>query len=62
VQEAVWVPLGFLLDRGNRGHHVWMRRRAPLLLPCYRYQGRLIWGLTLGMLDELLELLAHARR
>jgi 8-oxo-dGTP pyrophosphatase MutT (NUDIX family) len=57
VQEALWVPLGFLLDRSNRGRHVWVRRGVPLPLPCYRFQGRVIWGLTLGMLDELLDLL-----
>jgi len=55
VQEAVWVPLAFLGDRRNRGRFVWMGRGVPLALPCYRYEGRLIWGLTLHMLDHLLE-------
>jgi len=59
VQEAVWVPLGFLLDRGNRGDFLWNGRGFPLLMPCYRYQGRLIWGLTLHMLDPLLDALAE---
>jgi 8-oxo-dGTP pyrophosphatase MutT (NUDIX family) len=54
VQEAVWVPLEFLSDRRNRGCFVWMGRAVPLALPCYHYQGRLIWGLTLHMLDHLL--------
>jgi hypothetical protein len=57
VQEAVWVPLGFLLDRKNRGDFLWNGRGFPLLMPCYRYQGRLIWGLTLHMLDPLLDAL-----
>jgi 8-oxo-dGTP pyrophosphatase MutT (NUDIX family) len=57
VQEALWVPLPFLLDRGNRGRFVWMGRGVPLLMPCYRLEGRVIWGLTLRMLDELLVLL-----
>jgi 8-oxo-dGTP pyrophosphatase MutT (NUDIX family) len=58
VQEALWVPLSFLLDRGNRGRFVWMGRGVPLVMPSYRFEGRVIWGLTLHMLDELLALLA----
>ena len=30
---------------------------APLVMPCYDLGGRSIWGLTLRMVDELLELL-----
>jgi 8-oxo-dGTP pyrophosphatase MutT (NUDIX family) len=60
VQEAVWVPLAFLADRRNRGRFVWMGRAVPLALPCYHFQGRLIWGLTLQMLDHLLARLGIA--
>ncbi len=60
VQETVWVPLAYLLDRSNRGHFVWTGRGVPLPLPCYRYEGRVIWGLTLGLLDELLDALSGA--
>ena len=59
VQEALWVPLSFLLDGANRGRMVWTGRGVPLVMPCYRFEGRVIWGLTLHMLDELLELLAE---
>ncbi len=55
VQEAMWVPLAFLGDRRNRARFVWMGRGVPLALPCYRYEGRLIWGLTLHMLDHLMK-------
>jgi 8-oxo-dGTP pyrophosphatase MutT (NUDIX family) len=57
VQEALWVPLAFFSDRANRGHFVWTGRGVPLVMPCYRYDGRVIWGLTYRMLDELLRLL-----
>lgn len=57
VQEAVWVPLGFLADRGNRRSFTWVRRGVPLPMPCYRWEGRVIWGLTLRIVDELLSLL-----
>ncbi len=58
VQEAVWVPVEFLLDDANRGTLVWTHEGAPLQLPCYRFEGRVIWGLTLRMVDELLGHLA----
>jgi 8-oxo-dGTP pyrophosphatase MutT (NUDIX family) len=54
VQEALWVPLRFLGERSNRGRFVWMGRGVPVVLPCYRWQGHVIWGLTLRMIDDLL--------
>ena len=62
VQEAVWVPLGFLLDPANRGSFAWTGRGATIQMPCVRYEGRLIWGLTLKMLGDLLGLLASPER
>ena len=62
VKEAVWVPLSFLLDRANRGSFVWTGRGVPLPMPCYRYRGRVIWGLTLRMLDDLLDALRAPAR
>lgn len=55
VQEALWVPLAFLLDRRNRSSFTWVRKGLPLPMPCYRFRGRVIWGLTLRIVDELLE-------
>jgi 8-oxo-dGTP pyrophosphatase MutT (NUDIX family) len=62
VQEALWVPLSFVLDHGNRGRMVWTGRGVPLVMPCYRFEGRVIWGLTLHMLDELLRLLGEGNQ
>ena len=56
VDEAVWVPVAFLLDRTNRSTLEW-RHGGGILLPCYRWHGRVIWGLTFGMVDELLEVI-----
>ena len=55
VQEALWLPLPFLLDRGNRSWFTWERKGLPLPMPCYRWEGRVLWGLTLKIVDELLE-------
>jgi 8-oxo-dGTP pyrophosphatase MutT (NUDIX family) len=58
VQEVVWVPLEFLLDPDNRGEMTWQRGNLKLRMPCYDYRGRRIWGLSLRMLDELMDLVA----
>ena len=58
VQEVLWVPLEFLLDEANRSEMVWERAGVGVRLPCYHYHGRRIWGLSLRMLDELLDLVA----
>jgi 8-oxo-dGTP pyrophosphatase MutT (NUDIX family) len=61
VDEVVWVPLAYLLDRGNRERMTWLRGKVEIPLPCYMYRGYRIWGLSLMMLDELLELLHNQR-
>jgi len=60
VQEAIWVPISFLLDRANRGSIEKKIAGVPMKLPAYRLEGRIIWGLTLKMLDELIDV-AQAR-
>ena len=55
VQEALWLPLPFLLDRANRSWFTWVRKGLPFPMPCYRFEGRVLWGLTLKIVDELLE-------
>jgi 8-oxo-dGTP pyrophosphatase MutT (NUDIX family) len=54
VQATLWVPLSFLLDRANRSAFTWVMKGLPLPMPCYSYNGRVIWGLTLKIVDELL--------
>lgn len=57
VQETVWVPLDFFAEQDNRETLRKEYGGVPFNLPCYRYQGRVIWGLTLKMVDELLGVL-----
>jgi 8-oxo-dGTP pyrophosphatase MutT (NUDIX family) len=61
VEEAVWVPLEFLLARENRQVFEKDIAGVRMKLPCYRYEGRVIWGLTLRMLDELMRVVALER-
>jgi 8-oxo-dGTP pyrophosphatase MutT (NUDIX family) len=56
VAEVVWVPLEFLSNVGNREEMIWNYKGVRIPVPCYRYEGRCIWGLSLMMLDELLDL------
>jgi len=56
VAEVLWVPLEFLLDTDNREEMVWQRGELKITLPCYYFGGRRIWGLSLMMLDELMDL------
>jgi 8-oxo-dGTP pyrophosphatase MutT (NUDIX family) len=56
VSEVVWLPLAVLEDRRNRSGMWWRRGPVPVRVPCYRYQGHLVWGMTLRALDELVEL------
>ncbi|MCX2975539.1 CoA pyrophosphatase [Halieaceae bacterium IMCC8485] len=56
VAEVVWVPLEFLLDSGNREKMTWDYKGVKIPLPCYQYEQRCIWGLSLMMLDELMDL------
>lgn len=58
VAEVVWVPLEFLLDTDNREEMVWERNGMKLRMPCYFYEERRIWGLSLRMLDELMDVVA----
>ena len=57
VAEVVWVPLDFLLDRSNRSTIPWQHGEVTVNLPCYRFNDHVIWGLTFGMVDELVTLL-----
>lgn len=57
VDSVVWVPINYLLDTQNREMMTWSKGSLTLDLPCYRYEGYQIWGLTLGMTDELLKII-----
>jgi 8-oxo-dGTP pyrophosphatase MutT (NUDIX family) len=56
VAEVVWVPLEFLLDTANRAEMRWKYKGIEIPMPCYHFGGRVIWGLSLMMLDELMDL------
>ena len=55
VDSVLWVPLAFLLDRGNRVPKKWEWRGEKLETDSYIFDRHQIWGLSLMMIDELLE-------
>ena len=61
VAEVVWVPLEFLMDEDNQEHMIWEYKGARIPVPCYMYEGRRIWGLSLMMLGELMDLIEGKR-
>jgi 8-oxo-dGTP pyrophosphatase MutT (NUDIX family) len=59
VAEAVWVPLSYLANDDNRSTLDWKLGSMTIPLPCYRLDDKVIWGLTFGMVDELLSILGR---
>ena len=57
VDDTLWVPLSFLLDDANRSRHQWDWRGEVLESDAFTYDNRLIWGLSLMMIDELMEII-----
>ena len=53
VQEAVWIPLAHFAEQTNRSTIRKSFIGIPLHLPAFRWRGRIIWGLTLKMVEEL---------
>lgn len=54
VAACFWVPLEGLLDGRGRSTMTWRYQGVDLPLPCIRWEGECIWGLTLRILDDLL--------
>jgi 8-oxo-dGTP pyrophosphatase MutT (NUDIX family) len=59
VEALVWVPLAFLLRPENRSRLLWEGPAGQLELPCWRFEGNVIWGITLRIVDELVDALRH---
>ncbi len=57
VADVVWIPLSFLQNTNNRKSLSIERGGKRYKLPCYNYGEYCVWGLSLRMLDELMELL-----
>jgi len=56
VAETVWIPLTYFSDIKNRSIHSIEYQQRTINLPCYCYDGKVIWGMSLSMIDEILRL------
>lgn len=54
VAEVVSVPLSFIRDLSNRSIMPAELLDMPRHIPCYHFGDRIIWGMSLAMLDEML--------
>ncbi|WP_417543711.1 NUDIX hydrolase [Marinobacter sp.] len=54
VAQMVWISLDYLAAKENQSKLLWRTRLGTLKMPCCRYQGYCIWGLSYSMLQELL--------
>jgi 8-oxo-dGTP pyrophosphatase MutT (NUDIX family) len=61
VVEAFWVPLTFFNASALSSLH-YPTRWLTIPLPCYRYNDRIIWGLTFRMLQNLLKILTAVKK
>jgi 8-oxo-dGTP pyrophosphatase MutT (NUDIX family) len=57
VDDVVWVPLHFLMDKGNREPLEWEWKGQKMETDSYLYDCYRIWGLSLMMIDEMMGLL-----
>ena len=55
VAAVCWFSLSRLLSGEGRGTMQYNWQGVALELPCVRLDGALVWGLTLRLLDDLLE-------
>lgn len=55
VADALWIPLHFFANPAHRDTIEWTRQKVTLNMPCYYYDNKPVWGLTLQMIDNLLE-------
>ncbi|MDX1692178.1 MAG: CoA pyrophosphatase [Ketobacteraceae bacterium] len=54
VEEVLWIPLAYFQNPANRETMIWEIGPLKLRLSCYRYEGRLIWGLTYLMIQNVI--------
>lgn len=56
AQEAFWLPLDQVAAGAFSGELAYVHEGETFQLPCWRYQGHVVWGLTYRMLDDLVRL------
>jgi 8-oxo-dGTP pyrophosphatase MutT (NUDIX family) len=55
VADVLWVPVSYFTDPSHRQVISWNRYGKQVDLPCYYYQDKKIWGMSLLMIDEFMQ-------
>lgn len=61
VVEIHRIPLSFFTQRNNKSTVSYTIKGITIPLPCYRYNDRIIWGLTYRMLQNLFRIIKLPR-
>lgn len=56
VADTVWVPFSYFQDLSNRSTMEFQHSGRTIKMPCYRYEEKVIWGMSLSMIEELLRI------
>lgn len=59
VASWFWMPLDLAASGEIDGRYEWKIGPVPLQMPCWRWEGRVVWGLTHRMLRRMLELVGR---
>ncbi|ACY14997.1 NUDIX hydrolase [Haliangium ochraceum] len=59
AQDAFWLPLREAAAGAFSDIYLYDHEGATRELPCWRYRGHTVWGLTYRMLDDLLRLVGE---
>lgn len=57
VADWLWLPVSYFQDSNNRQSMTIEKAGLKHDLPCYDFKGKRIWGLSLLMIDELVDIL-----
>ena len=57
VADWLWLPVDHFIQQQNRQKMTIEKAGLTHQLPCYYYQEKCIWGLSLLMIDELLDVI-----
>jgi len=57
VQNIVWIPIRELVGQTHRSEMTYETHEMSLQLPCWRWQGRVVWGLTYNIVETMLRMM-----
>jgi 8-oxo-dGTP pyrophosphatase MutT (NUDIX family) len=61
AHEVFWLPLEQVVSGALDGSYEWSDGRQVRRLACWRFEGRIIWGLTHRMIGDLLAVFGERR-